>query len=152
MKCSAFKQVIARPCTKGRSVSAERQLSFKQTRHQSKHPPVTAMQRLAQGLPTQQQGRTSRVYLKVHMKWGCKTLWEKSYARTTLPTGSCLVCQEACRLLWSSWDKLFLLTHRVEFTQWSLSHHFCKSRWGPTDDGEKLENSKPKASESQPKK
>lgn len=78
--------------------------------------------------------------------------WEKSYAITTLATGNCLVRQEACRPLWPSWDKLFLLTHRVDFTQWSLSCHFCKSRWGPADYGEKLENSKLKVSESQPKK
>lgn len=71
---------------------------------------------LAQVPQILQQGHTREYILSV-LTWGCEILWTKSYLRVSLPTGSCLVCGEACGLSCPSWDKLYSLTSRVVFTQ-----------------------------------
>lgn len=45
------------------------------------------------------------------LAWGYETVGAKSYARTSLPTGSCPVHQEACGVSWHSW---------ISFTSWHL--------------------------------
>lgn len=153
MKCSGFKQVIVRAYITVRDLDLQKgSLPFRKQGISESillWPPCSVLHK---GHQYSNRDRQAEHMLKSILTWGYKTLWGKSYARTILPTESCLVCQEACRFAWPSWGKLFLLTHRVNFTQWSLNHHFRKAAWGPADYGEKLENSKSKASESQPKK
>lgn len=121
-----------------------------ENKDQSKHAPVTAMQCLAQGPPVQQQAQASRIYLKVHTDFlGIKNtvrkiMCKRHSAHRELPGRQPVGFSGLLGISFSSWH--------TEFTQWSSSHHFCRSRWGPADYGEKLENSKSKALESQAKK
>lgn len=128
----------------------KKQLAVQKTRCWSKHPPVTCVLELVQVPPTLQQGHASRIYVKSTMTWEYER-WAKSWARTSLPTGSCLACWEACELSWLGIS--FTSCYLEQFLQsWVSAFTFVKTTvWDPAGYRQKLENSKPSASEYQSK-